>query len=92
MAKNYKISVDEIDRYIKYIKKYKVDSRDNKRRMDAKMTKAHALWEDVNYERAQTALDEVGRELEALFAALDDTAKSLNKMNDAYKNYLRRGK
>ena len=92
MAQKYVISVEEIEDYTKYIKKFKRQSEERKREIDKKLVNIHEVWNDEVYDRTVDATKEVSKQLEKLYSSLDETIKCLNKMTRAYNDYLNGGK
>lgn len=92
MAQKYVIDVEGVEDYTKYIKKFKRQSEEKKRNINKQLKKIHEVWNDEVYDKTVEAIDEVDKTIEKLYTSLDETIKCLNKMTQAYNDYLNGGK
>ena len=86
----YKIEVDEVGKYIEYLKKFKKDLERELVEFDRAFKEAHNHWDDNNYELTIEAKEKVSIEQKKLIEAVDKSLKKLKQMHEEYSKYLRR--
>ena len=86
----YKIEVDEVGKYIEYLKKFKKNLEQELVDFDRALKEAHNSWADSNYELTIEAKEAVSREQRKLIEAIDKSLKKLKQMHEEYAKYLRR--
>lgn len=86
----YKIEVDEVGKYIEYLKKFKKDLERELVEFDRALKEAHNHWDDNNYELTIEAKEKVSIEQKKLIEAVDKSLKKLKQMHEEYSKYLRR--
>lgn len=86
----YKIDVQALMDYIRYLKDYQKRTYLAQEGMRKKLQAAHSAWDDKNYILTEQAIDQIESELAKLYASLELTVKSLKEMTDKYDAYLRR--
>jgi len=88
----YKIEVDEVGKYIEYLKKFKKDLERDLVDFDRALKEAHNHWDDNNYTLTIEAKDKVSLEQKKLIEAVDKSLKKLKIMHEEYEKYLKRGR
>ncbi len=88
----YKIEVDEVGKYIEYLKKFKKNLERDLVDFDRALKEAHEHWDDNNYNLTIEAKDKVSLEQKKLIEAIDKSLKKLKQMHEEYEKYLKRGK
>ena len=86
----YKIEVDEVGKYIEYLKKFKKDLERELVEFDRALKEAHNHWDDNNQELTIEAKEKVSIEQKKLIEAVDKSLKKLKQMHEEYSKYLRR--
>ena len=86
----YRINVDELAKYIEYLRKFKKKLEGDLMQFDRDIKKAHEIWDDNNYEETVKAKETVAKELKKLIEATDTSIKKLKQMHEEYDKYLRR--
>lgn len=86
----YKIEVDEVGKYIEYLKKFKKDLERELVQFDKDLKEAHNHWDDNNYALTIEAKEKVSIEQKKLIEAVDKSLKKLKQMHEEYSKYLRR--
>lgn len=86
----YKIEVDEVGKYIEYLKKFKKNLEKELVEFDKDLKEAHKSWDDNNYELTIEAKEKVSKEQLKLIEAVDKSLKKLKQMHEEYAKYLRR--
>lgn len=89
---SYKIEVDEVGKYIEYLKKFKKDLERNLVDFDKDVRDAHNHWDDNNYDLTIEAKEKVSIEQKKLIEAIDKSIKKLKQMHEEYSKYLTRGR
>ncbi len=87
---SYKIEVDEVGKYIEYLKKFKKDLERELVQFDKDLKEAHNHWDDNNYTLTIEAKEKVSVEQKKLIEAVDKSLKKLKQMHEEYSKYLRR--
>lgn len=88
----YKIEVEEVGKYIEYLKKFKKDLERDLVDFDRALKEAHEHWDDNNYNLTIEAKDKVSLEQKKLIEEIDKSLKKLKQMHEEYEKYLKRGK
>lgn len=88
----YKIEVDEVGKYIEYLKKFKKDLERNLVDFDKDLKEAHNHWDDNNYTLTIEAKEKVSLEQKKLIEAVEKSLKKLKQMHEEYEKYLKRGR
>lgn len=88
--RNYTVDVAAIDDYIRYLKGFRRTAESAQRDMTKRLDKAHAAWDDRNYELTQEAMADIDAQLDKLFASLDMSIASLTALKQGYSDYLNR--
>ena len=88
----YKIEVEEVGKYIEYLKKFKKDLERDLVDFDRALKEAHEHWDDNNYNLTIQAKDKVSLEQKKLIEAIDKSLKKLKQMHEEYEKYLKRGR
>lgn len=88
----YKIEVDEVGKYIEYLKKFKKELERNLVDFDKDLKEAHNHWDDNNYTLTIEAKEKVSIEQKKLIEAVDKSIKKLKQMHEEYEKYLKRGR
>ena len=88
----YKIEVDEVGKYIEYLKKFKRDLEKNLVEFDKNLKEAHNHWDDNNYALTIEAKEKVSIEQRKLIDAVEKSLKKLKQMHEEYEKYLKRGR
>lgn len=88
----YKIEVDEVGKYIEYLRKFKKDLERNLVDFDKDLKEAHNHWDDNNYTLTVEAKDKVSLEQKKLIEAVERSLKKLKQMHEEYEKYLKRGR
>lgn len=88
----YKIEVDEVGKYIEYLKKFKKDLERDLVDFDKDLKDAHNHWDDSNYNLTIEAKEKVSIEQKKLIEAVDKSLKKLKQMHEEYEKYLKRGR
>lgn len=86
----YKIEVDDVGRYIEYLKKFKKELEKSQADFDKDLKNAHQHWDDNNYVLTIEAKDKVAIEQKKLIEAINKSLKKLMQMHEEYEKYLRR--
>ena len=86
----YKIEVDDVGRYIEYLKKFKKELEKSQADFDKDLKNAHQHWDDNNYTLTIEAKDKVAVEQKKLIEAINKSLKKLMQMHEEYEKYLRR--
>ena len=86
----YKIEVDDVGRYIEYLKKFKKELEKSLADFDKDLKNAHQHWDDNNYTLTIEAKDKVAVEQKKLIEAINKSLKKLMQMHEEYEKYLRR--
>ena len=86
----YKIEVDDVGRYIEYLKKFKKELEKSQADFDKDLKNAHQHWDDNNYTLTIEAKDKVAIEQKKLIEAINKSLKKLMQMHEEYEKYLRR--
>jgi len=86
----YKIEVDEVGKYIEYLKKFKKDLEKELVQFDKDLREAHNHWDDNNYALTIEAKEKVSQEQRKLIEAVEKSLKKLKMMHEEYAKYLRR--
>ncbi len=86
----YKIEVDEVGKYIEYLKKFKKDMEKELVEFDKDLKEAHKYWDDNNYNLTIEAKEKVSNEQKRLIEAVEKSLKKLKQMHEEYSKYLRR--
>ena len=86
----YKIEVDEVGKYIEYLKKFKKDLEKELVEFDKDLKEAHKYWDDNNYNLTIEAKEKVSNEQKRLIEAVEKSLKKLKQMHEEYSKYLRR--
>ena len=86
----YKIEVDDVGRYIEYLKKFKKELEKSLADFDKDLKDAHQHWDDNNYTLTIEAKDRVATEQKKLIEAINKSLKKLTQMHEEYAKYLRR--
>jgi prefoldin subunit 5 len=86
----YKIEVDDVGRYIEYLKKFKKELEKSQADFDKDLKNAHQHWDDNNYVLTIEAKDKVAVEQKKLIEAINKSLKKLMQMHEEYEKYLRR--
>lgn len=86
----YKINLDELEKYIDYLRKFKKKLEGDLAHFDRDIKKAHEIWDDNNYEETVKSKEIVAKELKKLINATETSIKKLKEMYDEYDKYLRR--
>lgn len=86
----YKINLDELSKYIDYLRKFKKKLENDLSQFDKDIKKAHDFWDDNNYEETVKSKEIVAKELKKLIDATEVSIKKLKQMYDEYDKYLRR--
>ena len=86
----YKIEVDDVGRYIEYLKKFKKELEKSLADFDKDLKNAHQHWDDNNYVLTIEAKDKVAMEQKKLIEAINKSLKKLMQMHEEYEKYLRR--
>lgn len=89
---NYKIEVQEVGKYIEYLKKFKKDLERDLVQFDKDLKDAHNHWDDNNYTLTIEAKEKVATEQKKLIEAVEKSLKKLKQMHEEYSKYLKRGK
>ena len=89
---NYKIEVQEVGKYIEYLKKFKKDLERGLVQFDKDLKDAHNHWDDNNYNLTIEAKEKVATEQKKLIEAVEKSLKKLKQMHEEYSKYLKRGK
>ncbi len=89
---NYKIEVQEVGKYIEYLKKFKKDLERDLVQFDKDLKDAHNHWDDNNYTLTIEAKEKVATEQKKLIEAVEKSLKKLKQMHEEYQKYLKRGK
>lgn len=87
---NYTIDVQALEDYIRYLKDYQKRTDSAMQVMQRRLNNVHSDWDDKNYILTEQAMSEIERELHTLFASMEKTVKTLQKMTNKYDDYLRR--
>lgn len=87
----YKIEVDEVGKYIEYLKKFKKELERDLVDFDKDLKEAHNHWDDNNYTLTIEAKEKVSIEQKKLIEAVDKSIKKLKQMHEEYEKYLKRG-
>ena len=88
----YKIEVEEVGKYIEYLKKFKKSLERDLVDFDRALKDAHEHWDDNNYILTIEAKDKVSLEQKKLIEAIEKSLKKLKQMHEEYEKYLKRGK
>lgn len=88
----YKIEVQEVGKYIEYLKKFKKDLERDLVQFDKDLKDAHNHWDDNNYTLTIEAKEKVATEQKKLIEAVEKSLKKLKQMHEEYSKYLKRGK
>lgn len=86
----YKINVEEIERYIDYLKKLKKKLERDLSDFDRMLKDAHNHWNDETYTLTIEAKEKVSKEIKKLNDEISRLLKNLQIMHEKYTNYLRR--
>ena len=87
---DYKIEVDEIGKYIEYLKKFKKKLEKDLADFEVNVKNAHEHWDDNNYELTVSAKDKIASEQKKLISGITTALKKLSLMYEEYSKYLRR--
>lgn len=88
----YKIDVDQVGKYIEYLKKFKKELEKNLAEFDKDLKQAHNFWDDNNYTLTIEAKDKVSKEQRKLIESVDKAIKKLRMMHEEYEKYLKMGR
>ena len=80
----YKIEVEEVGKYIEYLKKFKKNLERDLVDFDRALKDAHEHWDDNNYILTIEAKDKVSLEQKKLIEAIEKSLKKLKQMHEEY--------
>ena len=86
----YKIEINEVSKYIDYLKRFKRNLMSNLEDFNNELKRAHNFWDDENYMLTIEAKDKVATEQLKLVESIDKSIKKLSMMRDEYEKYLNR--